>query len=238
MHRILPLIILALAFHQNGFSQTLLTGMVSDSTTFQPLPNVNIQVKHKTQGTVSDARGFFKFQVTGTDTLIFSMVGYYSRVIPVVSIKNTPIIYLREEARILRTIEINADVLIPGLDKMEVMQAWENPWNTYAKTPGFQGIETFGPGKTFRGGDLQHNREEKKVKEVRANRDKTSRYVEVVNSPEVKDKLMRDFNLTEEKYFALIAKFNQKNQDIIYDLSEEELTTLLVLFFSENINKK
>jgi hypothetical protein len=230
--------ILIFVLVQAGYSQTLINGMVSDSATFQPLPNVNIQVQSKTYGTVTDARGFFKIQVRSSDTLLLSMVGYNSRIIPVTSLKDSPVIYLREQARILKTIEIDADILIPGLDKMKVMQAWENPSNTYAKTPGFQGIETFGPGAVIGGGELQHNREEKKVKQLRANRDKTVQYVEMVNSTAIKDKLMRDFNLSEDRYFALIAAFNQKNKDIIYDLSEQELTSLLALFFSETVNKK
>lgn len=237
MHRTWLITLLSIALTQAS-AQSFLSGMVADSTTLQSLPNVNIQVKNKTYGTVTDARGFFRIQIAESDTLIFSMVGYSSRVLAVQKVRNLPVIYLREEARILKTIEINADILIPGLDKMKVMDAWENPANTYAKTPGFQGIETFGPGHTFRGGDLQHNVEEKKVKEVRAVRDKASRYIEMVNATDVKGKLMADFHITEEKYFALIAGFNQRNQSIIYELSKAELISLLTLYFSENVNRK
>lgn len=238
MRRIWLLTILISTLGHFGYSQDLMSGMVADSTTFRSLPNVNIQVRNKTYGTVTDARGFFRIQVAITDTLIFTMLGYRSRIVPVTVAQNSPVIYLREEARILKTIEINADILIPGLDQMEVMKAWENPANTYAKTPGFQGIETFGPGHAFRLGELQHNREEKKLKEIKAINQKSSHYVETVNSPEVKDKLMQEFNLTEKAFFDLLAKFNQKNRDFIYELSKQELTSLLFIFFSENVNKK
>lgn len=221
-----------------AFGQTLVTGMVADSASFAPLTAVSIQVKGKTHGAISDARGFFKIQVSESDTLLFSMVGYNSKMLSVARLRTSPVVYLAEETRMLKTIEINADVLIPGLDQMKI-ENWQNPSLGFSKTPGFQGIETFGPGYVMRGGgDLNGDREKRKLKEIQKINDKAGIYIELVNSDEVKGKFMKDFSLTEDEYYRLLATFNQKNQDIIYELGKEEVTSLLFRFFSENINKK
>jgi hypothetical protein len=233
--RNLTLLLLFLPFA--GFGQTLVTGMVADSASFAPLTAVSIQVKGKTYGAISDARGFFKIQVSESDTLLFSMVGYNSKMLTVTRLRTSPVVYLAEETRILKTIEINADVLIPGLDQMKI-DNWQNPSMSFSKTPGFQGIETFGPGYVMRGSELVHDHEARKLKALKKTNEKVGDYVEWVNSPEIKDKLMKDFNISQDEYYRLLATFNQKNQDIIYELGKEEVTSLLFRFFSENVNKK
>ncbi len=63
-------------FVGSSFSQSVLKGVTSDSSTGQPLPFVNIQIKETTRGTISDLQGFFSLQLTGNEVLQFSCVGY------------------------------------------------------------------------------------------------------------------------------------------------------------------
>lgn len=49
---------------------------------------------------------------------------------------------------------------------------------------------------------------------------------------------MQEYNLTEEMYYRLLAVFNEKNKEIIYELDANDLTSLLFIFFKENAHKK
>jgi Ca-activated chloride channel family protein len=58
-------------------AQRILTGIVSDSSSHQPLPSVTIKVKGTSQGTVTNGEGQFKFNVpAGNITLEVSYIGY------------------------------------------------------------------------------------------------------------------------------------------------------------------
>src|SRR5688572_1513529 len=57
-------------------AQDLIQGMVVDSATFTALPYVNVTVKNKQKGTITDTNGNFKLVTEPGDTLVFSFVGY------------------------------------------------------------------------------------------------------------------------------------------------------------------
>ena len=237
----LKLVAILITLPLAGYSQEWIHGMVADSATLAPLPNVNIQVQYRKQGTVSDERGYFKLLVAPSDTLSFSMVGYFSKKYSVKKVKEVVVIYLAQEQKMLKPVVIDANVLIPGLDKMKVKSSWRNPTMDYVQVPGFQGIQTFGPGYVMSGVISRHSKYEKersKLKVVKAENEKAKGYIEIVNSPEVKDKIMQDYSLTEADYFRLLAIFNEKNRDIILRLQEQELISMLLVFYSENAKKK
>lgn len=224
-------------------SQSQLTGMMADSATMQPLPNVNIRIKNGGPITVSDIRGFFSLTASDEDTVVFSIVGYYSKSLPVKLVREVAIIFMTEEQKTLESVEIRGDVLLPYLKKIPQESPWKNP--TYSKgfteTPGFQGIQTFGPGYTLKGPISRfskYEKERKKLKKVQQQNYNAQGYVELVNSPEVKDRIMKDYNISEEEYFRLLAVFNEKNKDIIYELEPNELIAILLMFYGENTKKK
>lgn len=64
--------------------QITVSGTITDGTTGEPMPGVNIQVKGTTIGAIADING--KFSIPSADlnaTLIFSFVGYITQEIPV-----------------------------------------------------------------------------------------------------------------------------------------------------------
>ena len=64
--------------------QQKITGTITDSSSGEALPGVNILVKGTTFGTMSDANGKYSLEVTGKDAvLIFSFIGYVSQEVPV-----------------------------------------------------------------------------------------------------------------------------------------------------------
>lgn len=217
--------------------------MVADSATMQALPNVNIRLKNASRGTVSNERGYFIIEVGETDSLIFSMIGYYTKRYPVKDIAGRMIIYMTQEAKTLAPVTIDGAILIPGLKKMAAERSWRNPTQDarLLETPGFQGIQTFGPGYVSRGFISKYGKDEKerkKLEKVKEQNKKARGYVDIVNDPEVKDRIMKEYELSEETYYRHLAVFNEKNKDIIYELEANELTSLLFIFFEENARKK
>ncbi|OYU64515.1 MAG: hypothetical protein CFE22_18355, partial [Cytophagaceae bacterium BCCC1] len=60
------------------FGQTVISGMISDSKTKEPLVGVSVQIKGKVIGTITDVKGKFEF-TTSTPLpiqLLISSVGY------------------------------------------------------------------------------------------------------------------------------------------------------------------
>jgi hypothetical protein len=226
-----------------AYSQSVLHSMVADSATMLPLPNINVKIQSSGEIIVSDIRGHFAVNVTDNDTLIFSSVGYYTKAIPVKKIKEVGIIFMTEEQKMLKSIEIRGNVLLPYLKKIPPESAWQNPTQnkSFTETPGFQGIQTFGPGYVLKGPISRfskYEKERKKLKTVQKQNYQARDYVAIVNDPEVKGRIMKDYNLTEEDYYKLLAVFNEKNKDIIYELQENELISILLMFYAENAKKK
>ncbi len=66
------------------FAQTILKGLVIDTETNKPVPYASIGITSKPDGTVSNADGEFEItldqKITGNDTLVFSSIGYQSKV--------------------------------------------------------------------------------------------------------------------------------------------------------------
>lgn len=73
MKKLLLVVISMLCFSQVNAQQTI-TGKVVDNNN-NPLPGVAVQVKNTIRGTFADINGNYNISATGTDTLIFKMVG-------------------------------------------------------------------------------------------------------------------------------------------------------------------
>ncbi len=69
------------AFGQDRFT---VSGKVTDSSTGEALPGVNIIVKNTSTGTATNADGQYVLNVSSsTDTLVFSFIGYFEQTVPV-----------------------------------------------------------------------------------------------------------------------------------------------------------
>jgi hypothetical protein len=234
-------IFLATAFAVEG--QQLITGMVADSAMMQPIMNVNVKVRNGPQITVTDFRGLFSIQANDFDTLIFSRVGYFTKQKQARIIKDVVVVFLTEQTNLLKTITIDAEHTVPWLPKLKPASPYRN--STYDQrtlnTPGFQGFQTFGPGIIIGGPFSRFSKsvkEKKKLHIVQEENYKARNYVDIVNDTTVKNKIIRENHITEDEYFKLLAIFNEKNKDIIYELESNELISILILFYSENAKKK
>lgn len=80
----LILIFLVLAVSAGGAkAQQTVTGIVTDASTSETLPGVNILVKGTTKGTSTDVDGLYELEATSSDTLVVSFVGYQTQKIAV-----------------------------------------------------------------------------------------------------------------------------------------------------------
>lgn len=63
--------------------EQVVTGVVKDKDTSEPIPGVNVLIKGTTKGTVTDVSGAYRLTVNPSDVLVFSSIGYTSQEIPV-----------------------------------------------------------------------------------------------------------------------------------------------------------
>lgn len=94
---ILPLFLLAtLNASASYFQQIKITGTITDASTGEPMPGVNIQIKGTTLGIITDADGKYTLSITDSNaSLIISFIGYNMQEIPlsgrvVVDVKMVP----------------------------------------------------------------------------------------------------------------------------------------------------
>ena len=201
------------------------------------LPDVNITIKNKGPGTVSDFRGSFEFKAGEKDTIVFSRVGYQTRTLSAEAVNRLVLIFMIEERRMLDEVEIE-DQKPLWLPDPPPVSPWQNPTfnRPFAETPGFQGIQTFGPGYVFTmpgSGFKKEARAKQRLREVEAENDKAKDYIHMVNGPEIKGKLMEKYGLSEEKFYEILARFNQKNGAFIYKLERHEVIPMLLDFFAD-----
>jgi len=74
---------LALLVQISFAQQKKVTGTVTDASTGEPLPGVNVLVKGTSNGTVTDFDGKFSIMATPDDVLVFSYVGYQDKEVKV-----------------------------------------------------------------------------------------------------------------------------------------------------------
>ncbi len=64
--------------------QLSITGKVTDATTGEPLPGVNVVLKGTTTGAATDTKGSYSLVVpSANDTLVFSYIGYTTQLVPI-----------------------------------------------------------------------------------------------------------------------------------------------------------
>lgn len=221
----------------SAMAQVTLRGMVLDSASMYSLPHVNITIKNTGPGTVSDLRGSFELKAGEKDTIVFSRVGYQTRMLPAEDVNRLVLIFMKEETRMLDEVEIE-DHKPSWLPAPLPVSPWQNPTvnRPFAETPGFQGIQTFGPGYVLKmpgSGFKKAERARQRLRQVEEENDKAKDYIHMVNGPEIKGKLMETYGLSEEEFYELLARFNQKNGDFIYKLEGHEVIPLLLQFFAD-----
>ena len=194
-------------------SQTYISGMLVDSATFEALPNVNIQIKGKTRGTVSDAQGKFTIQASYNDTLLFTLVGYNKLEFPLEGYE-TGLITLSQKETLLSTITITDD------------RIYSNPYQ------GMFDEQNAALRKKIPFYYSKARKDKIKAANWREESLRVQTYIDVViNNPSTNEDLMRKNKLSEKQYYEVLTAFNEKHYQVMYFLSAGELLSLLNRFF-------
>jgi hypothetical protein len=235
-------VLLVVALPLCSIAQTVtLNAMVADSATLKPISSATVRLNNSYRGTITNEQGYFAIDVSSTDTLTFSIVGYYTKKVAAAEIMKASVVYLTQAVQMLKPIEftgtIDISAVLPKLDEESAYRNTTTPQNQRPEVLGFQGIQTFGPGYVAKFGDLKPSKEEKKLERIKKENAEAKGYVALVNDPEVKDKLMKAYSLTETQYYDHLAKFNQKNKDFIYALDDSDVVQLIFKYFEDNVKK-
>lgn len=191
--------------------QQFVSGIVVDSASFNALSSVSIRIKNGTGGTVSDSKGNFSIQAEGSDTLVFSLVGYQTLELPLDGYEEG-IIRLAEKYTLLEAVTI---------DEFRVEDLYEGMFEEQnarrsQKIPFF-----FSKAK----------KEKIKLQGLRAENLLVQTYVDVVINADLKSQLIRKHGLTEDEYYRILTAFNERHHRVMYHLSRAELTSLIIRFF-------
>jgi hypothetical protein len=204
-----------LSFYSRAQDQEVIRGIIVDSASFNPLPYVNIKIKNTFHGTNTDTQGNFSVLASRKDTLLISFVGYHTIILPL-SDWEPSMIRMAENKILLNTVTVFATPLDPyqGMfDEQNAQLAARKNRFYYSR----------------------QKKEKRRVGWLREDNLRVKTYVDVViNDPETKNRLMNEHNLTEVEYYAILAKFNEKNYNVMYYLTAGELISLLNRFFEQS----
>ncbi|MCZ8216289.1 MAG: carboxypeptidase-like regulatory domain-containing protein [Cyclobacteriaceae bacterium] len=193
-------------------------GIVVDSVSMVGMSGVYVSIKGSAKATVTNQSGLFTLSATPLDTLVFSYLGYVTLELPLFLEEDALFIRMRDQTRMLQEIVIKASRLYPNeiLDrtrvaprKMEGYQALQSPFTYFSKT----------------------EKEKRKIYRYVEESNKTQTYIQVITDPVVKEIFTKDYNLTDEEYYDLLASFNQQYRTIQYATSPEDIMEALHAYF-------
>lgn len=213
------LFIILFAISTATYAQRTYRGLVVDSVTMAALPDVHVTIKNSSHGTFTNVSGIFTLSCGVTDTLILTAIGYMPTELPLLLEEEDLFIRMSEQTMVLPEITIKATRLYPNqiadrthsaLRKMDTYQALESPFTYFSKT----------------------EIEKRKLYRIVTENNKTQTYVQVVTDPDVKKIFMDDYELTDEEYYDLLAKFNESYKDIQDATNPDDIMEALHSYFT------
>lgn len=201
--------------------QKLITGMVADSASYTPLPYVNIMIKGKTKGTISDTQGSFKLVATENDTLVFSFVGYNTTEIPLYDWEEG-IVLLAERTTLLNTVIIEERRMDPYGNMFDEENELLEQRNK--KLPFYYS---------------RSKKQKIRIGRLEAENQRVKTYVEVIiQNEDNKKRLIETHKLTEQEYYDILAAFNARHYTVMYYLTAGELISLVNNFFAAEVSRR
>jgi hypothetical protein len=211
---------LLLAITCSAQSPETIKGIVADSANHRPLPYVNVIIKHTQRGTTTDQTGYFSLPAHSTDTLLFSFVGYKTLEFALADWEPS-VILMPEEVRMLRP------VIVEGTPLADPYEHLFDEENIRLKNSN-QAIPFYYP---------RDKKERIKIARAKNESLRVKHYVDLlVKDDKVKNYLIKKHTLTEDQYYVILTKFNEKNYAIMYYLTDSELLSLLYRFYENQTN--
>lgn len=199
-------------------AQEVFHGIVVDSASFSPMPYVTVVVKRQARGALTDDKGNFSIAATREDTLIFSFVGYYSAQYPLADYE-PGLVRLTEKKVILSNVTIRSKAINPYEGMFD-----DNNARIAARHTRFY--------------QSKQKKEKQKLSWLREDNLQSATYVDVmIRKTELKEFLKKKYLLTEDQYYQVLARFNEKNATVMYYITEGELVTLVKNFFDVELHR-
>jgi len=202
-------------------AQQLYSGIVVDSARLTNLPDVHVSVKHSGKVTSTSANGNFMIYASPTDTLMFSSVGYITLELPLFFAENTLFVLLREDRIFLKEVIIKSTRLYPN--KIE-----ERTKTSPRTMTGLDGIVS--PFDYF----WSLEREKRKLSKIVAENNRIQTYRQVITDPDVKQILMKEYDVDEITYYQTLVQFNQQQSHVHYFTDPDAIMEALHSFFEKN----
>lgn len=194
------------------YGQEVVRGIVVDSASMTALPSVNIQIKNSSAGTTTDENGSFSIRARGTDTLVFSLVGYQGLELPLAGY-DAGMIRLSEKYTMLKAVTIDE----------------------YRRENLYEGMFEDQNARLKRSIPFYLSKAKKEKIRLQGLKEENLRvqtYVEVVvNDPDFKSSFKMKYGLTEDEYYRILTAFNETHYRVMYYLTRAELLSLLNTFF-------
>jgi CarboxypepD_reg-like domain len=226
---ILLFFVLLSGFANKAVAQRLIQGMVVDSLTLNNLPAVNVKIKNTNRGTSTNPNGIFTILASEKDTLVFSYIGYTKAVVPVNFEDETMFIRLTEESLMLK------EVVIKDQGFHIVQKYPKSP--TLTTTKPLKARSTVGVGVNF-AYFSKLEKEKRKLVKVMADNEKVKTYLDIVTNPDFRNDVMDRYAITEERFYDILAVYNEKNREIMYSANKGLIMNSLLSFFQNAAGNK
>jgi hypothetical protein len=195
--------ILFVASIGSASAQRTTRGIVVDSLTLKTLQGVHVRIKHSDRGTVTNSLGVFTLATSPIDTLVLSLVGYNTLVLPLFFEEEDILIRLNERIRMLKEITIKGTRLYDN----EIVRTPSTKPHALSKADAFSSPWTY----LSRG-----EREKRKVVRLINENDRIKTYIQVIHDVEIRESIMEAHELTEIEFYNTLARFNQQSADVLY----------------------
>ncbi|MEJ1241266.1 carboxypeptidase-like regulatory domain-containing protein [Chryseolinea sp. T2] len=206
-------------------AQKLTHGIVVDSATLKALPGVHVRVKGKDVFAVTGSLGAFQIRSANTDTLVLTMVGYTTTLVPLLLEEEDLMIRMGERYQLLQEVTISGNRLFESdivrtqrtaPRKMTTAEAFSSPWTYFSRD----------------------QKERRKVVKLINENDRIKTYIQVINDQETREDIMFDHDISETEYYSALALFNQQSQDVLYSTNPNEIIESLRDFFDRKYSRR
>jgi len=210
-------------------AQRLIQGIVVDSLTLNNLAAVNVKIKNTNRGTSTNPNGIFTILASEKDTLVFSYIGYSKAMVPVNYEDETMFVRLTEESLMLK------EVVIKDQGFHIVQKYPKSP--TLTTTKPLKARSTVGVGVNF-AYFSKLEKEKRKLVKVMADNEKVQIYLDIVTNPDFRSDVMERYTITEERFYDILAIYNEKNREIMYSSNKGLIMNSLLSFYQNASVKK
>jgi hypothetical protein len=212
-------------------SQKFIKGIVVDSATLSNLSGVHVLVKGTGRATSTNGNGVFTILASLKDTLIFTYVGYARERLPVYLEEETMFVRMREESILLKEVVVK--------DRFMLLN------ERYIKSPTLQSSKPLkAAGFSQQGGVgvnfsyfSKQEKEKRKLSKIMSENIKVRVYMEMINDSDLKDEIIARYKISEEKFYELLAIYNEKHKDIMYSSNSGLILNSLLSYYQEATEK-